>query len=51
MEKAPHKQGFLIYQIYINLHKAGFYDTIPALLFSSIPYPSAKCLNALASKR
>lgn len=39
MEKAPHEQGFLVYQIYADLHKAGFYDTEPALFFSSIPLP------------
>ncbi len=39
MEKAPHEQGFLVYQIYADLFKAGFYDAKPALFFSSIPLP------------
>ncbi len=42
MEKAPHEQGFLIYQIYADLYKAGFYDTEPAEGVYSVCRPGRK---------
>ena len=50
MEKAPHEQGFLVYQIYADLHKTGFYDTEPALFFSSIPLPFRQKPQSLGIK-